>query len=260
MNKNKQKIRILFLDIFTDNEQLRKEIRAKVYKGITYSEHVRKVFGLAKNEWLTLDASKGKFPLKFFDVDAVIIGGSAKDPVKGQERDWMRKTYEFINQVIKKDIPIIGICGGLQFVVKALGGEIIYNPKGKEFGAIKVTIEKSDPLFKGLPKNFIVPSNHKCMVGKFGLKTKLLASSKMCAIQALAIGDKIRLVQFHPERTKEQNAVLAEMSKESLVKDGVIKNEKEYSKFLKSLRVNSTAGQIIINNFLNNFVNKRNIA
>ncbi len=252
MKNKKQKI--LFLDIFTDNEKFRKMIQKNVYGGGTYSEHVRKVFGFGKDQWLTLDASKGKFPAKFLDVAAVVIGGSAKDPVRGQEKAWMRETYKFINQVVKKDIPLLGICGGLQFTVRALGGEIIYNPKGKEFGAIKVTIQKSDPLFEGLKKSFIVPENHRCMVGKFKSNAKLLASSKMCSIQALAIGDKIRLVQFHPERTKEQNMALAKISREHLVRDGIIKSEKEYPRFLRSLKVKSNAGKIIIRNFLKYFV------
>jgi len=252
-----QKIKILFLDIFTDNEELRKEIKKKVYRGKTYSEHVRGVFGLGKDQWLTLDASKGRFPAKLLDVSAIVIGGSAKDPVRGQERQWMRGTYGFIRKAVKKNLPILGICGGLQFVVRALGGEIIYNPKGKEFGAIRVTVKKADPLFAGLGKSFIVPENHKCMVGKFKMSSKLLASSKMCNIQALALGDKIRLVQFHPERTREQNLALARMTKDQLVRDGVIGSEKDYPKFIKSLKVNSKAGQIIIKNFLRNFVENK---
>ena len=254
----KQKIKILFLDIFTDNEKFRKEIENKVYGGRTLSEHVRGVFELKKSEWLRLDASKGKLQSKFLNVDAIVIGGSAKDPVRGQEKEWMRKTYKFINKAVKKDLPILGICGGLQFTVRALGGEIIYNPKGKEFGAIRVGIKKSDPLFKGLKKSFIVPSNHKCMVGKFNFKAELLASSKMCQVQALAIGDKIRLVQFHPERTKEQNMILVKMSKENLVQDGIIKNEKDYPQFVKSLKIGSLAGRIIIKNFLSHFVYRQN--
>src|SRR3989344_3473901 len=137
--KNKN-IKILFLDIFTDNEKFRKKLEKKVYNGRSLSEHVRKVFGLDKNQWLTLDASRDIFPDEFLSVDAVIISGSSKDPVKGQEKKWMRDTYKFIRKMIKKDLPILGICGGLQFTVRALGGEIVYNPKGKEFGAIKVNI------------------------------------------------------------------------------------------------------------------------
>lgn len=256
MNKKQKQIKILFLDIYTDDENFRKEISEKLYKGQSYSDHVRRLFGLKEEEWMTLDASKGKLPAKFPQADAMVIGGSAEDPIKGQEKPWMIKTYQFIKKGVEKDIPILGICGGLQFTIRALGGEIIRNPKGKEFGAIKITIEKSDPLFEGLGKHFIVPENHKCMVGEFGLKGKLLASSKMCSVQALAIGNKIRLVQFHPERTREQNIALAKMSKDSLVKDRIIKNDGEYQEFIKSLKINSTAGKKIIKNFLNNFVYK----
>lgn len=252
--KESKNIKILFLDIYTDDEKFRKNIEKLLYGGGNYSEHVRKLFGLSKNQWLTLDASRGKFPAMFPEVNAMIIGGSTEDPVKGKEKEWMKKTYKFISKGIKKQIPILGICGGLQFVVRALGGEIIYNPKGKEFGATKIFILKPDPLFKGLRGNFIAPSNHRCMIGKFKFKGKLLASSKMCRVQALAIGDKIRLVQFHPERTKEQNLALAKISKDNLVKDGIINSMGDYPEFLKSLKVGSRAGKMIIKNFLDNFV------
>ena len=255
MNKKSKKLKILFLDIFTDNEKFRKMIGKNVYSGGTYSEHVRNLLKLKRGQWLTLDASKGNFPNKLLNASAIIIGGSAEDPIKGKEKEWMKKTYKFIRQAVNKDVPILGICGGLQFTVRALGGEIIYNPKGKEFGAITVNIKKIDPLFTGLKKSFVVASNHRCMVNKFSPDTKLLASSKMCSVQALAIGGKIRLVQFHPERTKEQNLILAKMTKDQLIEDGVIKNSKEYPAFLKSLRVKSTAGRTIMKNFLKYFVN-----
>ena len=100
--KNK-KLKILFLDIFTDDKKFRKEIEKKVYKGGTLSNHVRKVFGLDKNQWLTLDASKDALLDEFLNVDAMVISGSSKNPVKGQEKKWMRNTYKFIRKAIKKE-------------------------------------------------------------------------------------------------------------------------------------------------------------
>jgi len=141
-----KKLKILFLDIFTDNEKFRKEISHMLYDGGSYSDHVRKLFGLDKSQWLRLDASKGKFPIKALDVSAIVIGGSVKDPVEGQQDKWMMETYKFINKGIKKQLPILGICGGLQFVIRALGGEIILNPKGKEFGAITVGAPVKDTV------------------------------------------------------------------------------------------------------------------
>lgn len=243
MPTKKQKIIILFLDIFTDDEIFRKEIRKKLYKGGTYSEHMRAVFGLKTDQWQTIDASISKFPKKFPKVDALVIGGSAKDPVRGQNLPWMKDTYKFIRLAAKNNIPILGICGGLQFVVKALGGDIIYNPKGREFGTITINIRKSDQFLKGLGKKFMAQSNHRCITGKINFPSKILASSKMSPVQILAIGNNIRLVQFHPERSKQQTQLMAK--------------QEENKKLLKSFKDTSRTDKLLINNFLNYFIYPR---
>jgi len=135
MKKNK-KIKILFLDILTGNKKLKKRLEDKVYKGGTYGQHMRKVFGLGKKEFIVLDGSKN-IPFKPSKYDAIVMGGSVEDPVKGMEKPWMKKVYKFILKAIDNNIPILGICGGLQFTIRALDGKITSNPKGGSHGEQK---------------------------------------------------------------------------------------------------------------------------
>lgn len=249
----KRKLKVLFLDILTDKKDQRKMVEKRMYGGGTYSDHVRKVFGLQKDEWRTIYADKSKFPSVLPRIDALVIGGSAKDPVRGQNNEWMRQSYKFINKIIKADTPVLGICGGLQFVIKALGGEIIYTPKGREFGTITIKVKKTDPIFSGIGNSFKAQSNHQCMVGEVTFPMRILAGSKVCPIQAVAIGDKIRLVQFHPERRKHQTQAILEMVKKDHY-ESTPAGKLAYAKLKNSIKDTSKTDKIIIKNFLNHFV------
>lgn len=250
-------VTILFLDILTDDKKLRKIIDAKVYGGKSYSEDMRETFGLRKDEWVWIDASKGKFPKSLSGFDAIVIGGSTEDPVKGKEKAWMEKTYPFIRRVIKNEMPLLGICGGLQFVVRALGGNVTLNPKGREFGNTDIALTKagrSDRIFKGLPDRFMVQSSHKYRAEKLGIGWKLLGSSPACRFQAIAIGDHIRLVQFHPEMKKRQIKEIAKLREKAFIEEGLVKNAKEFGAFLVSFKDTSRVGRKICKNFLTSYV------
>lgn len=245
-------MRILFLDILTGDPELRKKINKTVYGGGTYGESMRKTFGLKKSEWAVIDASKN-LPRDFKKFDAVIIGGSTEDPIRGREKPWVKKTYAAIRKIIKNKIPFLGICGGLQFSARALGGEIILNPKGREFGNVKITQSpagKNDFLFAGLPNTFIVQGSHKCIVKKILPGWRLLGSSNLCNIQAVAVGDCARLLQFHPEMGLAEIKRLAKMRRVGLIAEGFVKDEKDFKKFLSSIKNTEAAGKKILNNFV----------
>lgn len=249
-------LKILFVDILTGDRELRKDINKRVYGGGTYSESMRRAFGLRENRWFVIDASKGKFPRRISDFDGIVIGGSAEDPVEGQEKSWMKKVYKFIREAIKQEIPTLGICGGLQFTVRALGGEITFNPKGREFGSAKISLTKMgkrDPLFRGLSGDVLLQSSHKCMAKKLLPGSKLLAFSKLCPIQAIALGDKIRLVQFHPEMQRGQLRSIAIMRKSALMKEGFVNNDADFEKFLRSIENTERIGRKILRNFIRYF-------
>lgn len=255
--RNSKTIKILFLDILTGDRILRKNINTRIYDGSTYSEAMRRAFGLKRSEWFLVDASTGKFPTKLSTFDAIIMGGSTEDPVAGCEKLWMKKVYEVIRNAVKQQIPILGICGGLQFVVRALGGEVVFNPKGREFGSTKITLTplgQCDSLFKGLPKNLLFQSSHKCIAKKLLPGWKLLASSDLCKIQAIAMGDKIRLTQFHLELTQKQLRAIAQSRKSLLIQEGFVKDDADFRKFTSSIKNTEKAGRKVLRNFIRYFV------
>ncbi|MBI5732782.1 type 1 glutamine amidotransferase [Candidatus Jorgensenbacteria bacterium] len=233
MKKNKK---ILFLDILTADKRLRQRVEKDF--GAPYSEESRRALGLSKIQFISVDASKGEFPdLK--DYDGVIISGSAEDPVRGQEKQWMKQAYRFILEIIKAKKPLLGICGGLQFTVRALGGKIVYNPRGRNFGTTLITLTaagQKDNLFKGLPRITKVQSNHSCIISKLKRGWKVLAFSEMTPFETVALGSKVRLVQFHPERSLENMQVVAKPS--------------EFKRLSDAIRT----GKKIMQNFLNYFV------
>lgn len=252
---DKQTKKILFLDILTDNQNLREEINRKVYGGSTYAEEMRKALGLTDSQFFVADGTKTKLPNSTL-YSAIVMGGSVEDPVEGKEKPWMKRVYKFIQKAYKNQVPILGICGGLQFTIRALGGEIIYNPKGRNFGNSLVTLSKDgrkDLLFKGLPEQIFVQSSHKCIAKELKLGWRLLASSEKSPIDAVAIGDNIRLVQFHPEMKAAHAKALVKMRKKKLISEGFI-SEKDFPKLIKSFKDTSKTGKKLLKNFLSYFV------
>lgn len=245
--------KILFLDILTDNPERKKEFERKVFRG-PHSELLRKAMGVEKKMLMTVDATKEKLPNPS-QFNGIIIGGSLHNPIFGEEKLWMKKVYNFIREIIAEKIPLLGICGGHQFIVKALGGKVIYNPKGRELGTIEINLTKEgekDPLFLGIPKNFKAQLSHKCIVEDLKSNWQLLASSELCQIQAAAINHRTRIVQFHPEFKPEHLEALIKIRKSILLEEGFVKDEKDFQGFLSSIQ--ETQGANILKNFLKHFV------
>lgn len=250
-NKNSK---LLFLDILTDNLDTRDKIEKFIYNGKTYGEEIRNIIGLNKDNFECVDASIDVFP-SVNNYGGIIIGGSTEDPVNDTEKEWVVKTYDFIRLAVKAKIPIFGICGGLQFTARALGGDVIYNLKGRNFGNNKIHLTEEglkDKLFTGLPEFFEAYSSHKCMVKNLQQNWTCLGFSEKTPLEAIAIGDNIRLTQFHPEMTSNAMKSLGLLRKESLIKEGYIKQD-NFNIFLKTLNNDENIGKKILQNFIDCF-------
>ena len=114
--------------------------------------------------------------------------------------------------VFNLDIPILGICYGMQTLAEQFGGQVTAS-KTKEFGHAAITIKKTSLLFDGLsPGSSIdVWMSHGDHVTTLPDKFNLIASTLSAPIAAMEHSQKpIYALQFHPEvtHTKEGNIIL----------------------------------------------------
>ena len=216
-----KKIRVLFLDILSDDENLRKKLEQHVQGGIPYGEIYERAFHPLPVAVTTVNATK-PFSIRLRDFDAILIGGSAHDPSQAPTCPWMHRFAETIQDIHGAKIPTLGVCGGHEFIADALGGVVGENTAGREVGAIPVTLTEEgrhDFLFEHLPDTFLTMLSHGHDILIPPENAVRLAHSRMTPIQALAIGDSIRTVQFHPEFSNDWLRRLIAFRKQDLAPD-----------------------------------------
>jgi GMP synthase (glutamine-hydrolysing) len=97
------------------------------------------------------------------------------------------------------NIPILGICYGMQLLCQALGGVVEPVPT-REFGRTPCQFLTSDPLLEGLPSQSIVWMSHGDQVVRVSEDFVSLASTPQCPIAAVRHRQRpIYGLQFHPE-------------------------------------------------------------
>jgi GMP synthase (glutamine-hydrolysing) len=130
-----------------------------------------------------------------------------------ERRPWMTSTGEYLVRAGERQVPVLGVCFGLQLIAETLGTPVQKSPRGREFGAIELELTtegQRDPLFRGLPGRFKVLETHEDEVPALPIGATLLARNPHSQIQAVAIGDWVRGVQFHPELWSEPARTTAE--------------------------------------------------
>ncbi|MAI29714.1 MAG: glutamine-hydrolyzing GMP synthase [Rickettsiales bacterium] len=109
---------------------------------------------------------------------------------------------EIKNFVYKLNIPILGVCYGLQLICRDFGGQVKLS-REREFGKTKVKILKNSPLFKNAytkGHQYKVWMSHSDKVIKMPDGFEVLARSKSCSsVMIQNLENKIFGVQFHPE-------------------------------------------------------------
>ncbi|HRV82526.1 MAG TPA: glutamine-hydrolyzing GMP synthase, partial [Planctomycetota bacterium] len=96
-------------------------------------------------------------------------------------------------------VPVLGICYGMQWMCRALGGEV-EGGHTREFGHTSMHIDQTTGLFAEVPADTVVWMSHGDKVTHLPAGFETLASSTDC--QFAAVGDAARHlygVQFHPE-------------------------------------------------------------
>lgn len=101
--------------------------------------------------------------------------------------------------ILELDLPILGICYGMQLLALHLGGRVERAPQ-REFGPAQIRVTKPLYFFENLPREQSVWMSHGDSVLELPPGYEKLAESDMCAFAAMANpARKIYALQFHPE-------------------------------------------------------------
>ena len=98
-------------------------------------------------------------------------------------------------------IPVLGICYGLQLLVKHAGGEV-ENAAKREYGKMGVIVAEGSPLFRGVAAGFSAWMSHGDEAKKLPKGFHVSAKSEAGAIAAIEDREALHFgLQFHPEVT-----------------------------------------------------------
>jgi len=140
----------------------------------------------------TLRSEHAVSAIRAQDYDLVVLS-----PGPGRPSDFNLK--ESIQRVIDEQIPLFGVCLGLQGIVEYFGGElnILDYPMHGKPSVIK---QSSGKLFDGLPASFVAGRYHSLYAKS--LPKELTATAKTDEGVVMAVEHAhlpIHAVQFHPE-------------------------------------------------------------
>ncbi|MBW4599900.1 MAG: anthranilate synthase [Calothrix sp. FI2-JRJ7] len=122
-------------------------------------------------------------------------------PGPGRPKDF--KVPETVHACVKRNIPIFGVCLGLQGIVEAFGGElnVLDYPQHGKPSQLIVT-DSNSVLFKGLPETFPVGRYHSLYANPEKLPSQLKVTAITEDEVIMGIEHQslpIAAVQFHPE-------------------------------------------------------------
>jgi GMP synthase (glutamine-hydrolysing) len=102
-------------------------------------------------------------------------------------------------ELLRRGIPILGICYGLQLMSQCLGGRVTPSGDRREFGKAMVDIIEPSALFEGIPAHFQAWMSHGDRVEELPAGFRVLAQSGNIISAAADSSGKIWGLQFHPE-------------------------------------------------------------
>lgn len=221
-------------------------------------------------------AAERGVPVAVYDIEAghplppvervkavVMLGGpeSAND-----DNPSMTERIEFVGDLVRNNVPYLGVCLGMQMLVKAVGGTV-YKHALKEIGSIgpdrmEYTMAlneagRHDALFRGWEKDFPpVKAGATSVLPVFQLHgetvalpapgAELIATGLFCTNQAIRVGERAWGVQGHIEVTRSLLEIWANEDEDlrSVERIGLIRN------FQASAAAYERGARLVFKNFL----------
>jgi GMP synthase (glutamine-hydrolysing) len=135
------------------------------------------------------DLISNQTPPEKIEADGLILGGGPTLDRAGRCADYLKEL----------EIPILGICLGLQVMGTTFGGKVAPGTIGG-YAEVEVEVVKENDILRGLPPRFKTWASHADQVVELPQEFEVLARSKVCEIEAMKhIKRPLYGVQWHPE-------------------------------------------------------------
>ncbi|MFC1814817.1 glutamine-hydrolyzing GMP synthase [Thermodesulfobacteriota bacterium] len=130
--------------------------------------------------------------IKYLQPEGIILSG-------GPASIYEKKSPKIDRGIFDLNIPVLGICYGLQFMIAALGGSV-KKAGSREYGFASLNIARPTGIFKGIKKKTECWMSHGDSIADLPRGFSISASTPNTKVAA-TVHRKKRLfgVQFHPE-------------------------------------------------------------
>lgn len=130
--------------------------------------------------------------LSYNNIKAIILSG-------GPASVYDESAPDLPEWVLETDIPILGICYGMQILAQKLGGTVS-SADNREYGHALIDTNSGDQkLFKNLPNSLPVWMSHGDQITELPPNFKVIAKSQNAPIAAISDSKDRYGIQFHPE-------------------------------------------------------------
>jgi GMP synthase-like glutamine amidotransferase len=153
-------------------------------------------------EWSTVELDLNESIPALEPFDALWVMGGPMDVWEVEKYPWLVAEKRAIRTWVRElQRPFLGVCLGHQLLADALGGKCL--PQDiPEIGILDIELTaagRADPLFAEMPVRQQVLQWHSVAVVRPPDGAEVLATSKMCAVQAMRVGRCTWSMQYHVE-------------------------------------------------------------
>lgn len=173
--------------------------------------------------------------------DGIVLTGSALHAYHVEPA--VTRQVELAREAFRSRTPVFGSCWGLQMGALAAGGDVAANSAGREVGFARRIVPneagRAHPLLAGRPAAFDAPAIHLDVVSTLPGEVTVLASNALTPIQAAEIryeGGLMWGVQYHPEFSLAELAVILGRRGRLLIGEGFFADEEDHARYVDELR------------------------
>lgn len=172
--------------------------------------------------------------------DAVVTTGSALNAYNVEPA--VTRQVDLHRAVFRSRVPSFGSCWGIQIAAIAAGGDVRANPAGREIGFARRIARTQEgqghPLLEGRPVAWDAPCTHLDVVGTLPGDITVLATNDLTPVQAAEIrqdGGVFWGVQYHPEFSLAELAVILRRYGPQMIREGFFDGEPAHAAYVNDL-------------------------